>query len=303
MQRRAPGQHGFTFVEILVAISISSAVIGTAALAYQAIGANAKRFSTIIDLDIGTDAANDYGISDGKVSVYTAPNFGKLGFALELKDKFFEDVQSASAVYCLDRVVANTVRPSTLNYPFANPGDTRPVLDTAEGFRLFLAQAIPTAASVFVPCRNVPQQSRASVFILAPSEAADAIRVAAVYDIDLVTPNGRGGIYASVKRYVNGSLTHYYDTYYGGSGGDPFVPLFVAFERTPRLSLVEGDAVDRFKVAPDQPFYFLWWPDPSFDFLTAPADTTYGAQDPRGAYGHQGGRTSLMMAVPMFPSL
>jgi len=296
--------EGFTFVEILVALVVAGLVIGSAAFSFHAVGANARRFSTVREIDIGSAAAlNDFGLGSGAISVYNAPNYGRLGFAFELKDRLLEDVQGASAVYCLDRDRANTVRPATIAFPLTDPGDTRPPFDTSERFRQYLISAEPTAATVFPAARNVPANDAASIFVLGES-GADEIRVIAVYDIDLIDPVDRTGIYASAKRYVGGNLTHYYDTYYEDGAGDAFRPLFVTFETRSRLSLDEGDAAERFKVARDTPFHLVWWPDPTFNFLQAPTATaTYPTTDPRTDYGHHRGKTSLLTVLPMFPSL
>jgi hypothetical protein len=115
-----------------------------------------------------------------------------------------------------------------------------------------------------------------------------------------------------VRRYVNGALTAYYDCIFrlSGDGTDSWSPPVVSFERQVRKALTEGaTTTDRFKVAEEKPFYFVFWPDPAADSLRLPAGNTLGSvnptfatTDPRKAYNHMAGRTSFMFVVPLFPS-
>src|SRR5690606_16434185 len=106
------------------------------------------------------------------------------------------------------------------------------------------------------------------------------------------------------RRYRNGSLTHYYDVFYKtGSGALP-TPSFVAFERTARRAVIEGTAIDRFKIAEWTPFYLLWLPDPAIDPHAVPAAAaTAPASSPPSAYEHLGSRSSLGLVLSMFPEL
>jgi hypothetical protein len=271
-----------------------------------AIGANSKQYSSIQNIAIGTSAMrNFYDMDADAIQVPSAPNFGRIGFVQEIRDKFLEDMTSSEAVFALPRSGLNTIRPEWLAWPHTATPETAPTLDTPEAFRKFLLEAEPTSAGTFEAYRNVPSSSapNISVFMLGPTDKDDFIRVQAVYDIDYVTTNNPAGVYCSVRRYKNGARTHYYDIFYEIGEGDAFSPTLVAFERKARLATKEGDAIDRFKVSHGGPFYFLWLPDPSInpfkaEKVVAPSDP----KDPRSVYGHLAGKTGFMIALPMFPS-
>ena len=80
------------------------------------------------------------------------------------------------------------------------------------------------------------------MFLLGPSSDIDEIRVNAIYEMDFVTPSNRLGTYASVRRYVNDTLTHYYDIFYAPGDGDAFHPPYVTFEHQSRQLAGEGVA-------------------------------------------------------------
>jgi hypothetical protein len=83
---------------------------------------------------------------------------------------------------------------------------------------------------------------------------------------------------------------------------DDFTPLFITFERAIRRAIREADPINRFKMAAERPFYFVWWPDPGARHL-GPQPNTLSVTDPRQAYNHMAGRTAFMFTVPMFPAL
>ena len=135
--------------------------------------------------------------------------------------------------------------------------------------------------------------------------------------MDVVSSTSPRGYHASVKRFPGGprepgsSTTRtvpkpsYFEVFYPASPApatDGFTPLWVCFERRARLAVSEGVDVDRFKRAQGQPFYLIWWPDPGAPGLRTEANSL-PPDDPRRAYNHQGGRTSFMFTVPMFPAL
>ena len=152
-----------------------------------------------------------------------------------------------------------------------------------------------------------------TIFILEPSASSDSLAVRAVYEIDLISATTAvSGTYASVRRYGpdgNGGDTlvlssYYYDVFFPSTSATiAFNPLFVAFERQARNTTVEGDSIDRLKVAAGRPFYFIWWPDPSMPGLKARSWVTYGSTDPRASYPAMGGRTAYFFVVPMMPAL
>jgi len=140
--------------------------------------------------------------------------------------------------------------------------------------------------------------------MLRPETDRGYIRVHAVYEIDLIPTSSPSGTYASVRRYRNGSLTHYYDVFFEAGSGDVFAPLFVTFERKSRSAVSEGQAIDRFKIAGGNPFHLIWLPDPAINPYEEPTWTaTDPAASPRAAYEHMAGKTSFLVALPMFRSI
>jgi hypothetical protein len=308
---------GFTAAEMLVATAIAAVIFGAAALAFSTVTRGQRQFTQTANVRLPTGAlSNFYNVSGTNTATYIAPNFGSVARAESLREKFIADTAQAIGVYCLYRAnnTWNTIRPSTIDSPAYGV-----VLDTPEAFRTYLAAEIPASSTVFTSYRNVGTTPNVSIFILGYSATAATIPVLAVYDMDLVqatNPNGTGtviGTYASVRRYVAGALTAYYDIVYPTAAGqtESWTPPVVAFERRSRLAVVEGaTTIDRFKVAAEQPFYFIFWPDPAEESLAVPLNATpsstlngsYATTDPRRAYNHMAGRTSFMFTIPMFPS-
>jgi hypothetical protein len=307
---------------LIVATAIAGVVVGSAALAYGTLTRNQRQFTNVATIRLPSSSmrSNFYPgqSSSNNINVPVAPNFGSLARAGVVREKFMADVTQSIAVFCLLRNanVLNTVRPVTIPTP---TDGTR--LDTPEAFRLYLHARVSGASSVFTRgYRNYDELLTApnlTIFILGYSASAATIPVLAIYDLDMVqatNPNATStqiGTYAAVRRYVGSSLTAYYDVFYPKSETDNFAPMVVAFERRSRLAVAEGSTtIDRFKRAAEQPFYFLFWPDPSRDSLALPEDArpsgvlngSYSTTDPRRGYNHMGGRTSFMFTVPMFPS-
>lgn len=311
-------RSGFTFVEMLVAVSLSSVCLGAGALALHSISTNAKRTTSITEIDIGTSTnQNFYGNATGKIRTYTAPNFGKLMFAQEMREKLAEDANRSSAIFCLPRSTPNTIRPETLTIP---SGVTRPKLDTPEDFRAFLATVETTSTGIFTSeIRNLPPTDKPSttIYLLGPSSDLDKIQVNAIYEIDFVTPSNLAGNYVSVRRYVGTALTHYYDIFYPPGDGDNFHPIFVAFEQISRQVTAEvpestdpeyaaGNATDyrRFQIGRYAPFYMLWLPDPSINPYQQKKWTAADANSlARATYEHMAGKSAFSIVLPMFPSL
>lgn len=297
-------------MEMLVAVSLSAVFLGAATLVYSSIATNSRRLSSVLDVDIGSAAKMAfYGRAGNTLSVYAAPNFGRAAFAQEYRDLIREDAETASAVYCLPRALANTIRPEFLRFEAGDPGSTlpRPRLDTPEAFRLFLAAVEPTSAAIYdSPIRNLPNASRpnTTIYFIGPETDPGYLRVLAVHEIDYITPATPSGTYASVRRYRNGALTHYYDVFFESGPGSLPHPSFVAFERKARRAVDEGTAIDRFKVSDGGPFYLVWLPDPAINPRRAP-DTAGSApaSSPLSAYEHLGAKTSLNLVLPMFPGL
>lgn len=195
----------------------------------------------------------------------------------------------------------------------------------------------PLNTAVTKPAEN------ATIFVLSFSKVQNLFKVLSIYEIDILRITATTqvqGFHASVRRFADNPvlLTMPPTTSSGGSNPagsfvamafssgyevfyppsvprpdpnktaewitDGFSPIFITFERATRLAFSEGTAIDRFKLAAERPFYFIWWPDPSARNLAQPAaNSTLDVSDPRQAYNHMGGRTSFMFTVPMFPAL
>ncbi|HEY8899547.1 MAG TPA: hypothetical protein VIM61_03990, partial [Chthoniobacterales bacterium] len=262
---------------------------------------------------VGPALSTFYGGSATTVNVYFAPSYGRAAQADVVRDQFVTDVQSAVAVFCLGRNAVNPFHGAALSLPALIQGTS---LDTPDAFRTLLATIVPATASTFVAYRGASLATNASIFILAPAANSGVLSLFAIYDIDLTPTTSPAGTYASVKRYGTVTttasdgllgLTDYYDVFYPAPPAGtsvPFNPLVVAFERDSRAAIVEGNAVDRLKIARERPFYFIWWPDPSAHTLeSAIAAPPYTSNDPKASYAAMGGRTAFFFAVPMFPAL
>ncbi len=302
--------RGWTFVEMLVAIALSAIFLGAASLVYQSITINSKRLTTILDVEIGEKLnLNFYGVKGDVIRTYSAPNYGKAALVQEFRDKLLDDCESSNAIFCLPRNKLNTLRPEFIRYAAGDPGSTtpRPVLDSPEAFRTFLASVEPTSKAIYdAAIRTTPPKTHPSttIYMLAPETNPGYIRVHAIWEFDFVTPANLAGSYASVRRYKNNTLTDFYDTYFSEGPGDPFFPQFAAFERSSRQAVNEGAAIDRFKIARGNPFYMIWLPDPANNFQKSPPFvSTDPATSPRQEYGAMAGRTSFTVAIPMFPNL
>jgi hypothetical protein len=313
---RHPHQHGFSSAELLMVLAVGALVVGASMVAFGTVVKNQPRVASVTEVDVGLARMQAYyDLNQSKKNVVTAPNYGAISLAEKLREQFHMDVMSATAVYCLARDNPNTFHPFWISY---TPG-TDAVLDTSLKFRDHLIARAGVATGLFKTDRNFSSSSNASIFILGYSKVAGELNVAAVYDIDLVRTTSPAGIYASVKRYQGGPrepgssttrttpVPDYYDIFYPPSASgtawstDGFTPLWVSFERKARRAVPEGSP-DLYKLANGQPFHLIWWPDPGAPNLKAVANYLLPS-DPRRAYNHQGGRTSFMFTVPMFPAL
>ena len=310
---------GFTAAEMLIASSIAAVVVGMAALTVYGISLGQRRFTEVTTVTLPNGALSNFysGQTGNTVNTVIAPNYDAVGRAEALREKFLSDQRQAVAVYILARNAGNynTIRPPNITAP---PAGTN--IDTADGFRAYLATLYASASTTFVSVRNFPASAPClSIFLLGYSSNSTAIPILAVYDMDIVSAKDPSnttvtlGSYVSVRRYVSGTLTAYYDCMFksSGDGTDSWYPPFVCFERQCRKAVTEGSTtIDRFKVAEEMPFYFLFWPDPSRDSLRLPSGNTtsalnpsFATTDPRKAYNHMAGRTAFMFVVPMFPCL
>ncbi|MEM9481403.1 MAG: hypothetical protein AAGA58_17270 [Verrucomicrobiota bacterium] len=299
---------GFSLVEVIVATSMAVIVLGTASLLFQTVSVNQRRMSEFGPVTVGANEVANY--YDGEavgttVDTYIAPHYGRSARAEILREKFWDDVRHANAVFCLARSGLNSIRPDFITIPTGF--DMRDV-DTPERFRSFLEAAIPSSTGVFQNSRGAPDYPNCTIFVLQPSEYSDSLTVRAVYEIDVQTiTNGATteGHYALVRRYAFGKRTHYYDVYYyaenGGAGS--FQPVFASHERRERLAVAES-SYDVFKTARDMPFYLIWWPDPGVpNLLGEGVANSTTLTSPLSVYGDMGGKTSFMFTVPVFPAL
>lgn len=307
---KATTSRAWTFVELLVAISLSAVFLGAGSLVYSSINVNSKRLATVVTVNVGQPVKQAfYGQSGSTLGAYAAPSFGRAAFAQDFLGLIREDLENASLAHCLPRLAVNTIRPEFLRYEAGEPGSTLapPRLDTPEDFRQFLISVDGNASAIYdTAIRNVPSSSRpnTTLFILMPDANPGYLRVKAVYEVDYTTITSPAGTYASVRRYKNGTLTHYYDVFFESGTGALPVPTFVAFERASRNAMTEGTSIDRFKIARWSPFYLMWLPDPAINpHKVANATAAAPASSPLSAYENLASRSSLSLVVPMFPSL
>lgn len=326
---------GFTSLELVIVLALSAVILGGMVVSYGTLVRSQPQVAGLVQVPL-TEARirTFYSVADTNYrNTPVSPSLDALAMAEELREKFYEDVQGATAVFCLARAdgVDNAWKPAYIRYT----PETDEELDTPQKFRDHIIRVAGVSASQYQSYRN-PGTSQtglppnASIFILSYSYEASHMRVLAIYDIDMLRFPARRdedakflGLHASVKRYADPpgppAGTFYSLIYasgysvffppsnpaartYNDMADNTFVPLYVTFERSTRLAHREGTAVDRFKLAAERPFYFVWWPDPMARHLGPQANTAPPTL-PLQAYNHQGGRTSFMFTVPMFPAL
>ncbi len=308
--------RGFSLVELAAVSGMSVAVIGSSVLAYRAVAAQQTKSSNYGTVTIGTDnLRNFYGLQNrSKWDVWFAPNYGRAVRADEMRDLLYKDIEAASAVYALPRSGRSSVRPTAI----ALAGSTSGLeIDTPNAFRYYLNLTDGTASTTFDAYKGLPPDTakNASLFVIQPSPNASAnqLTVRCIWEVDLVPVGSTpAGTYATVRRYVGTTLTHYYDVFYKDDGTN-FGPVFVHFERAARASTGPSATTtgEAFKKAGAHSFYLMWWPDPSVSKVRpnaslAPKDLTgtdIGSTDFRYAYAHHYGQTAYFFAIPMFPSV
>jgi hypothetical protein len=321
--------RGFTAVELVSVLAMAALVLGSLIVGYGTLVRTRTGVATIVSVPLGSTRLDAFAYpnqSGTSRNVVSAPHYGMMAQAEELREQFLSDTISATAVFCLARDGVNTYKPNSIAYDPLLHGE----LDTPQKFRSHLI-ALGVTPMPYRDYRNplnssatVPSDN-ASIFILGFSKTEARLKTLALYDIDVVRFTGNSeppGFYASVKRYsddARGSsfplaFSGGYEIFYPPSIPEPdvrrpqdwatdgFKPLFITFERATRLAIVEGTTTDRFKLAAERPFYFIWWPDPAARNLAAQANTL-NPSDPRQAYNHMAGRSSYMFTVPMFPAL
>lgn len=329
--------RGFSLIELLVVAAVGAIVFTAAALAWRVVASNHRTATTFQEVALPAGVGDNFypGSALTSVDSYVAPNFGRCSQADVMRTLFLEDVEKCIAVFMLPRGGnINTIRGRTINLYNTLPQ----ALDTPAAFRAFLL-ANPdtnTAAQAFLNYRGAPPDmgtitttstdpdtgatvvtnttgpiTNASIFLLQPSGSNTQLWVRAVYEVDYlnlpVNPNDFRApdvpcVFASVRRYVSDTLTHYYDCVFRESAvTDAGIPC-VNFERSDRAVFPEG-TIDRFKKAGNQPFYLLWWPDPAMSKLRGTSATAYASSVPQSAYGKHEGQTSYFFIIPQFPAL
>ena len=294
---------GFTLAEVLVAAAIGAAVITAAAIGFAVVSGASLRGGRLDVLLPGNTYSNLYGINASNVTVWPNPNYSEAAKARALRDKLMEDVSAATAVFCLGRNGTWTsARPGSVSFPGTT--DLRN-FSTPSNFRQFLVTNNVPGASGFATNQNgVVSATNMTIFVvggLASSDIstnANSLRFVATYEVDFVPATGPAGIYASVRRYDpdEGSVpTDFYHCFYPdeSNGTDGFRPLGVYFGREGLGGLYD--------IAPNQPFHFIWWPDPLVSQLGGGAIPAAGGAPLRSAYSNMAGRTSLFSVLPSFP--
>ncbi|MFT4637348.1 MAG: hypothetical protein ACI8T1_000657 [Verrucomicrobiales bacterium] len=318
--------RGFTLPELLVAGAMSAAFFVAAAISYQAITYNRGHYQALVSVtvdpagDLSGALGNFYANLSGQtiLNAYGAPSYGRAAAANQVYDRFWDDMEKASAVFCLSRNgKLNTIRPVSLTFPVGT------ISQEIDSNSAFLQMIIGTpGASIYTDFRNVspmpgaadPGHLGGSVYVLQPYDVADQLGVRALYEIDFVEVSSPAGVYASVRRYVDSDLSDYYDVFYSEASVSDFGPLFVAFEKSSRLAYPEttpdayGVTLDSYKVGPRAPFFMMWWPDPAFILGKDGKDLDLdGAALPTGdvrkAYYTMCAKTGIMGVVPNFPPL
>jgi len=294
-----------------MAAAIAVCVLTVAVIAFRAVSQSANRYGQYTKIHLpGGALFTLYGINGTELQTWVAPNYGRVAQAELLRETFYEDISRATAVFCLARTGRDSiVRPTSIDIDQGQyPNFDARTLGTPDDFRTFLENNGVADAGFFFGYRGAAGRTNLSIFILQPSTSETALSVRAVYELDMIATEGvPNGTYVSVRRYDNYSNqnrapTDYYDIFYPESDPQDFPVTAVSFELARRLS-PDDPGYDLFKVAPERPFYFLWWPDPATPVLANETNPAYGNGDPRSAYGAMGSRTSFFLVVPMFPAL
>lgn len=300
---------GFTLVELLVAAAIGAALIAAAVIGFGVVSSLPLRQGTVnVSLPSGV-IANFYGTNLTSLTLGPNPNYFQAAQARRIKDRLMSDVAASSAVFCLGRNVSGS--PALRAAEIAVPGGTDfRSHSTPSTFRDFLASADAALGSAFPAQQDgaLRNTTNASIYVVGTlasvSDYTNRLTVLATYEMDFVpTVSPTGGTVASVRRYsgTNTSVpTDYYHVYYAeaANGSDGFRPLAAFFGR----AAADDDDNDPFAVAVNQPFTFVWWPDPLVSSLGA-GQVPGSSTNTRANYANMAGRTSLFFVLPAFPSL
>lgn len=287
---------------MLLAAALGAAVITAAVIGFASVSGISTRGGRVDVALPGATHASLYGSAATYVTMWPNPSYTEAAKARSLRDKLMEDVSAATAVFCLGRSGAGSVRPAQISISSSSWGDLRSCA-TPASFRQFLIDNGVSGASGFSENQSGPLgTANASIFVLGglASQGAgnNTLRMVATYEVDFVATTSPAGIYATVRRYGPGSSTvptDYYHAFYPGedNGTGGFRPLAVFFGRQ-----AAGGTYD---VAPNYPFTFIWWPDPLVSKLGGSTVPATGGSPLRSAYANMAGRTSLFTVLPAFP--
>lgn len=292
---------------MLVAAAIGAALIAAAVIGFGVISGLSLRQGTVNLTLPGSTIQDFYGTNSSFITLGPNPNYFQAAQARRMKDRLMEDVGAASAVFCLGRNVSGSpaIRPDQLAVPVGT--DFRDHA-TPSAFRNFLTNTDTGFASVFPGQQSgaLLTMTNASVYLVGTLATvlnySNSLTILATYEIDFVpTVDPAGGVLASVRRYsgTNHSVpTDYYHAYYPdeSNSANGFRPLAAFFGRRAAGS-------DAFSVAVNQPFTFLWWPDPMVSLLRGGAVPAASDDSARLNYTNMAGRTSFFFVLPAFPSL
>lgn len=306
INERTSAAGGFTLVEMLIAAAIGAALIAAAVIAFGALSGLPMRQNTVnVTLPSGT-MGNFYGADSSFVTIGPNPNYFQAAQARHMKSRLMEDVFASSAVFCLGRNVSGSpeIRPNEIAVPDTDFRDHA----TPSAFRDFLASADSGLGNAFPEDQDgaLLGMTNASIFMVGTLasilQISNTLTIIATYEVDFVpTTDPAGGTFASVRRYsgTNTSVpTDYYHAYYPGqsNGAGGFRPLAAFFGR-------KAAGSGAFSQAVNQPFTFVWWPDPMLSSLQGGAVPSASEASARANYTNMAGRTSLFFVLPAFPSL
>ena len=279
---------------------IGAAVITAAVLGFGTVSDLTSRGGSVNVQLPGSVITDLYGTNSTFITIGPNPNYFQVAQARRMKDRLFNDVSSATAVFCLGRNFTGSpaIRPSQ----FPAVDDFR-LIDSPDAFRDSFEDQLgefPSGQS-----GALLWATNASIFVLGTLDniyqTANNLAVVAIYEMDFVpTSNPAGGTFASVRRYSGTNMTvptDYFHVYYPGesNGAEGFRPLAAFFPRF-------GSSADIFAVATNHPFTFVWWPDPTVSRLEGAAVPSASGVL-RDNYSNMGGRTSFFSILPAFPPL
>jgi hypothetical protein len=322
---------GFSTLELLMVLALGAVVLSGVMVTYGTMMAGRTNINETVDVVLPAGLmANFYGASaPASRTIPVAPNYGAIARAEKLRDEFHRDVIGATSVFCLYRKASQVSNPLRFNW-FPYNAATDGQIDSPRAFYDLLVRKYPAASGVFeVPANpgasNAVPAPHATIFLTGFSSNPALLGIVATYEIDVIrmVSTRPWGFYASVRKYgfdpnnlssQNSVFASGWEIFYEPSmrvvtapsqfDNEGFSPLFVMFDRAVRRSVVEDSVLgqDRFKIAAEQPFYFIWWPDPAMQDLES-LPLSGQPREARRAYNHMGGRTSFMFTTPMFPAL